>query len=65
MSEVISGTTAKLPEGFERIYRNSAANVNLPKLEYLKTKRPSVFHKAFDSGHQAQNYVPPVHPKES
>lgn len=55
----------KPAEDYERIYRNSIPNANLPSMDYLKTKRPSVFHRAFESGQQAQQYVAPVHPKEA
>ena len=40
-------------EEYEKIYRNSTPNINLPSQEYLKNKRSSVFHKAFESGQQA------------
>lgn len=33
-------------------------------MDYLKTKRMSVFHKAFESDKEAMVYVPPVHPKD-
>jgi CRP-like cAMP-binding protein len=54
----------KPAEDYERIYRNSIPNANLPSHDYLKTKRQSVFHKAFESGQQAQQYIAPVHPKQ-
>jgi CRP-like cAMP-binding protein len=34
-------------------------------MDYLKNKRPSVFHKAFETGHQAAQYVAPIHPKDA
>lgn len=39
----------KPAEDYERIYRNSITS-SLPSQDYLKQKRSSVFHKAFDSG---------------
>ncbi len=36
----------------------------MPNLDYLKSKRGSVFHKAFESGGQVvKEFVPPVYPK--
>jgi cAMP-dependent protein kinase regulator len=37
---------------------------NIPNQEYLKQKRGSVFHKAFECGSQAAKFVPPVHEKQ-
>lgn len=49
---------------YERIYRNSVPNANLPSMDYLQKKRSSVFHKAFETGQQAMSFVPPVHEKD-
>lgn len=36
----------------------------MPNQDYLKNKRGSVFHKAFESGKDATSFVPPVHQKQ-
>jgi hypothetical protein len=52
------------PNEHDKIYKNSVAGLNMPNQDYLKSKRGSVFHKAFDSGAQASTFVPPVHAKD-
>lgn len=62
----VLNAVGKGSEDFERLfYRNSVPNKNMPPVEYLKAKRSSVFHKAFDSGQQAAQYVAPIHPKNA
>ena len=46
---VLLNAGLKPAEDYERIYRNSITSI-LPSQDYLKQKRSSVFHKAFDSG---------------
>ena len=38
------------PNEHDKIYKNTVAGLNMPNQDYLKSKRGSVFHKAFDSG---------------
>ena len=52
------------PNEHDKIYKNTVAGLNMPNQDYLKSKRGSVFHKAFDSGAQASTFVPPVHAKD-
>ena len=52
-------TTNKLNN---RIFNQSAAAAT-PNLDYLKSKRGSVFHKAFESGQAIKDFVPPTYPK--
>ena len=61
LAEVLGG---KPNEHTEKIYKNSTAGINMPNMDYLKTKRGSVFHKAFDDKQQLSTYVPPVHAKD-
>ena len=46
--------------GNSRIY-NQAAPGFTPNVEYLKNKRGSVFHRAFENDKAIKDFVPPVH----
>ena len=44
---------------------NQVAPGFTPNAEYLKSKRSSVFHRAFESSTAIKDFVPPVHPKSA